>query len=110
MIYSFDLLLREAKIEEGKEDEDEWDKDECWVENKEDCFLSLSFFPAAFAHPSTRSILHSNSALKSSIKYQTNRTSKMTTLANKRPEYVVEHMEEDDPDAPAVFPKWALLE
>lgn len=30
--------------------------------------------------------------------------------ANRRPEYIVEHMEEDDPDAPAVFPRWALLE
>ncbi len=30
--------------------------------------------------------------------------------AGKRPEYVIEHMEEDDPDAPAVFPHWALLE
>ncbi|PWY98420.1 hypothetical protein BCV70DRAFT_212786 [Testicularia cyperi] len=30
--------------------------------------------------------------------------------ANKRPEYVIEHMEEDDPDAPSVFPEWALLE
>lgn len=28
----------------------------------------------------------------------------------KRPEYVIEHMEEDDPDAPSVFPEWALLE
>lgn len=27
-----------------------------------------------------------------------------------RPQYVIEHMEEDDPDAPAVFPRWALLE
>ena len=30
--------------------------------------------------------------------------------ASKRPEYVIEHMEEDDPDAPSVFPEWALLE
>lgn len=28
----------------------------------------------------------------------------------KRPEYVIEHMEEEDPDAPSVFPEWALLE
>ena len=27
-----------------------------------------------------------------------------------RPEYVVEHMEEEEPDAPARFPPWALLE
>ncbi|SNX88128.1 uncharacterized protein MEPE_06839 [Melanopsichium pennsylvanicum] len=27
-----------------------------------------------------------------------------------RPQYVIEHMEEDDPDAPSVFPSWALLE
>ncbi|KAK0524289.1 hypothetical protein OC842_005880 [Tilletia horrida] len=27
-----------------------------------------------------------------------------------RPEYFVEHMEEDDPDAPDVFPQWALLD
>lgn len=31
-------------------------------------------------------------------------------MASKRPEYVIEHMEEDDPDAPSVFPEWALLE
>lgn len=30
--------------------------------------------------------------------------------ATKRPEYVIEHMEEDDPDSPCVFPQWALLE
>lgn len=29
---------------------------------------------------------------------------------SKRPQYVIEHMEEDDPDAPSVFPSWALLE
>ncbi|PWN54330.1 hypothetical protein IE53DRAFT_383109 [Violaceomyces palustris] len=29
---------------------------------------------------------------------------------SQRPQYVIEHMEEDDPDAPSVFPKWALLE
>ena len=27
-----------------------------------------------------------------------------------RPEYIIEHMEEDEPDAPAHFPPWALLE
>ncbi|KAJ9477259.1 Protein arginine N-methyltransferase SFM1 [Pseudozyma hubeiensis] len=27
-----------------------------------------------------------------------------------RPQYVIEHMEEDDPSAPSVFPHWALLE
>ncbi|KAE8234154.1 hypothetical protein CF326_g802 [Tilletia indica] len=27
-----------------------------------------------------------------------------------RPEYFIEHMEEDDPDAPDVFPQWALLD
>lgn len=27
-----------------------------------------------------------------------------------RPQYVIEHMEEDDPSAPSVFPAWALLE
>lgn len=27
-----------------------------------------------------------------------------------RPQYVIEHMEEDDPEAPSVFPQWALLE
>ena len=27
-----------------------------------------------------------------------------------RPQYVIEHMEEDDPEAPATFPQWALLE
>lgn len=27
-----------------------------------------------------------------------------------RPHYVIEHMEEDDPDAPSKFPRWALLE
>ena len=27
-----------------------------------------------------------------------------------RPEYVIEHMEEDEPDAPAAFAPWALLE
>lgn len=31
-----------------------------------------------------------------------------TTMA--RPEYIIEHMEEDEPDAPAHFPPWALLE
>jgi hypothetical protein len=31
-------------------------------------------------------------------------------MQSKRPEYVIEHMEEDDPDAPSVFPEWALLE
>lgn len=31
-------------------------------------------------------------------------------VRRRRPEYVIEHMEEDDPDAPAVFPEWALLE
>lgn len=30
--------------------------------------------------------------------------------ASTRPQYVIEHMEEDDPDAPSVFPEWALLE
>ncbi|TKY86925.1 hypothetical protein EX895_004213 [Sporisorium graminicola] len=30
------------------------------------------------------------------------------TLA--RPQYVIEHMEEDDPEAPSKFPQWALLE
>lgn len=37
----------------------------------------------------------------------------MTSQAHsppRRPEYVIEHMEEDDPDAPSVFPSWALLE
>ncbi|CAO1629174.1 unnamed protein product [Sympodiomycopsis kandeliae] len=32
------------------------------------------------------------------------------TAPSRRPEYVIEHMEEDDPDAPSVFPEWALLE
>ena len=27
-----------------------------------------------------------------------------------RPEYIIEHMEEDEPGAPAHFPPWALLE
>ncbi|KDN52075.1 hypothetical protein K437DRAFT_254629 [Tilletiaria anomala UBC 951] len=27
-----------------------------------------------------------------------------------RPQYIIEHMEEDDPDAPSTFPQWALLE
>ncbi|PKI83598.1 hypothetical protein MVES1_002827 [Malassezia vespertilionis] len=27
-----------------------------------------------------------------------------------RPEYIIEHMEEEEPDAPANFPPWALLE
>ncbi|WFC97442.1 hypothetical protein MYAM1_000155 [Malassezia yamatoensis] len=27
-----------------------------------------------------------------------------------RPEYIIEHMEEEEPDAPAKFPPWALLE
>lgn len=31
-------------------------------------------------------------------------------MAAQRPEYVIEHMEEDDPDSPCVFPQWALLE
>lgn len=34
----------------------------------------------------------------------------MTTAIPPRPQYVIEHMEEDDPDAPSVFPEWALLE
>ncbi|CDS02091.1 hypothetical protein, partial [Sporisorium scitamineum] len=32
----------------------------------------------------------------------------MTTI--KRPQYVIEHMEEDDPSVPSKFPQWALLE
>ncbi|SPO32005.1 uncharacterized protein UTRI_06730_B [Ustilago trichophora] len=32
------------------------------------------------------------------------------TVTPPRPQYVIEHMEEDDPDAPSVFPEWALLE
>ncbi|SAM86424.1 uncharacterized protein UBRO_08995 [Ustilago bromivora] len=32
------------------------------------------------------------------------------STATTRPQYVIEHMEEDDPDAPSVFPQWALLE
>ncbi|SJX66664.1 uncharacterized protein SRS1_16883 [Sporisorium reilianum f. sp. reilianum] len=32
------------------------------------------------------------------------------TPNNKRPQYVIEHMEEDDPAAPSKFPHWALLE
>ena len=27
-----------------------------------------------------------------------------------RPEYIIEHMEVEEPDAPAKFPPWALLE
>ncbi len=27
-----------------------------------------------------------------------------------RPQYIIEHMEEDDPEAPSKFPQWALLE
>lgn len=34
----------------------------------------------------------------------------MTTPTPRRPQYVIEHMEEDDPTAPSVFPEWALLE
>ena len=33
-----------------------------------------------------------------------------TTTNRRRPQYVIEHMEEDDPSAPSKFPRWALLE
>ena len=32
------------------------------------------------------------------------------TATMTRPQYIIEHMEEDDPDAPSRFPHWALLE
>lgn len=46
------------------------------------------------------------SLLPASISKQRNTIMASTT----RPQYIVEHMEEDDPDAPSVFPRWALLE
>lgn len=90
-------------------DVDDVDKHVCRVVTSIALCFPVLFSAADLFEP--RRSMYNRIAIASTgnLKKLTEQVEKMK-FDKQRPEYVVEHMEEDDPDAPAVFPKWALLE